>query len=125
MIRKTTFCVTDLWLFFKNMALKKYLCFFKSEINFYFLDKSAFGKQVLLLDDDYMDIHFFNFLFYSGIELINNVVLVSGIQQSDSIILIHVAILSKILFLCRLLQSIEQSSLCYILGPCWLSVLNL
>ena len=93
MIRKTTFCVTDLWLFFKNMALKKYLCFFKSEINFYFLDKSAFGKQVLLLDDDYMDIHFFNFLFYSGIELINNVVLVSGIQQSDSIIHIHVSIL--------------------------------
>ena len=65
---------------------------------------------------------FLNFILYWSI---NHVILVSGIQQSDSIILIHVAILSKILFLCRLLQSIEQSSLCYILGPCWLSVLNL
>ena len=65
---------------------------------------------------------FLNFILYWSI---NHVMLVSGIQQSDSIILIHVAILSKILFLCRLLQSIEQSSLCYILGPCWLSVLNL
>ena len=35
----------------------------------------------------------FNFLFYIGVELINNVVLVSGVQQSDSVIHIHVSVL--------------------------------
>ena len=49
---------------------------------------------------------------------------VSGIQQSGSVIHIHVSILFQILFPFRLLQNVEQSSLCYMLGPCWLSVLN-
>ena len=57
--------------------------------------------------------------------MINNVVLVSGVQQSDSVIHIHVSILFQILFPFRLLQNIEQNSLCYIVGPCWLSVLNI
>ena len=57
--------------------------------------------------------------------MINNVVLVSDIQQSDSVIHIHVSILFQILFLIRLLQNIEQSSLCYTVGPCWLSILNI
>ena len=56
--------------------------------------------------------------------MINNVVLVSGVQQSDSVIHIHVSILFQILFPFRLLENIEQSSLCYSVGPCWLSVLN-
>ena len=30
-----------------------------------------------------------------------------------------------ILFPIRLLQNIEQSSLCYTAGPCWLSILNI
>ena len=55
---------------------------------------------------------FFNFLFYIGVSLINNVVLVSGGQQSDSIIHIHVSILFQILFPTRSLHNIEQSSLC-------------
>ena len=55
----------------------------------------------------------------------NNVVLLSGVQQSDSLIHIHVSILFQSLFLFRLLQSIEQSSLCYTVGPCWLSILNI
>ena len=38
---------------------------------------------------------FFNFLFYIGAELINNVVLVSGVQQSDSVLHIHVSIYSS------------------------------
>ena len=46
-----------------------------------------------------------------GIELINNIVLVSGVQQSDSVIHIHVSILVQVLFPFRLLQNIEQSSL--------------
>ena len=52
--------------------------------------------------------------------MINNVVLVSGVQRSDSVI--HVSILFQILFPFRLLQNIEQSSLCYTVGPCWLSI---
>ena len=46
--------------------------------------------------------------------------LVSGVQQSDSVIHIHVAILFQILFPFRLLHNIEQSSLCYTVGPCLL-----
>ena len=57
--------------------------------------------------------------------MINNVVLVSGVQQSDSIIHIHVSILFQILFPFRLLQNIKQSSLCYTVGPCWLTILNI
>ena len=55
----------------------------------------------------------------------NNVILVSGVQQSDSVSHIHVSILFQILFPFRLLQSIEWSSLCYTIGPCWLSILNI
>ena len=55
--------------------------------------------------------------------MINNVVLVSGVQQSDSVIHIHVPILFQIIFPFRLLYNIEQSSLCYTVGPCWLSIL--
>ena len=51
--------------------------------------------------------------------------LVSGVQQSDSVIQIHVSILFQILFPFRLLQSIEQSSLCYTVGPYWLSILTI
>ena len=58
--------------------------------------------------------------------MITNVVLISGVQQSDSVISIHthVSILFQILFPFRLLQNIEQSSLCYTVGPSWLSILN-
>ena len=57
--------------------------------------------------------------------MINNVVLVSGVQQSDSIILIHVSVLFQILFPVRLLCNVEQSSLCYAMDPCWLPILNI
>ena len=55
--------------------------------------------------------------------MINNVLLVAGVQQSDSVIHIHISILFQVLFPFRLLQNIEQSSLCYTVGPCWLSIL--
>ena len=64
-------------------------------------------------------------LFYIGVYLINNDVLVTGIQQSDSVIPIQVSILFQILFPFKLLQNIEPSSLCYTVGPCWLSILNI
>ena len=38
---------------------------------------------------------------------------------------IYIYILFQILFPFKLLQSIEQSSLCYTVGPCWLSILNI
>ena len=57
--------------------------------------------------------------------MINNVVLVSGIQQSDSVVHIHVPIIFQILFQLRLLQSIEQSSLYCRVCPCWLFILNI
>ena len=46
---------------------------------------------------------FLLFLFYIGVYLIYNVVLGSGIQHSDSVILIHVSILFQTLFPFKLL----------------------
>ena len=57
--------------------------------------------------------------------MINNVVLVSGVQQSDSVLYIHVFILFQIISPVRLLQNTEQSSLCYTVGCSWLSILKL
>ena len=51
--------------------------------------------------------------------LIYNILLVSDVQQSDSVIYIsYIYILSQILFLYRLLHDIEYSSLCCAVGPC-------
>ena len=47
--------------------------------------------------------------------------LLQGVQQMDSVIHIRVSILFQILSPFRLLESIEQSSLCYTVSPCWLS----
>ena len=55
--------------------------------------------------------------------MINSVVLVSGAQHSG--LVIHVSILFQSLFPFRLLCNIEQHSLCYTIGPCWLSALNI
>lgn len=51
-------------------------------------------------------------------------VLVSGIQQSDyTHICMYLSTVLQILFPFSLLQNIEQSSLCYTVGPRWLSIL--
>ena len=57
--------------------------------------------------------------------MIKNVVLVSGVQQSDLVIHLYESIVFQIMFSFRLLHNIEQSSLCYIVGPYWLSILNI
>ena len=49
--------------------------------------------------------------------IVNNVVLVSGVQQSDSVIHTHVCILFEGFFPFMLLYNIEQSSPCYTIGP--------
>ena len=43
-------------------------------------------------------IKFKKFKFYTVAQLINNVVLVSGVEQSDSVICIHMSILFQIIF---------------------------
>ena len=58
-------------------------------------------------------------IFFIEVELIYNVVLVSGVQQSDSVIHTYISIFFQILFPYRLLQNIEYSSLYYTVGPCW------
>ena len=63
------------------------------------------------------------FKIFIGVYLIYNVVLVSGVQQTESIIHIHISTLFQILFPYRPLQSIEQSSLCYKVCPYYLSIL--
>ena len=51
---------------------------------------------------------FFNLtLFYIGVMLIYNIVLVSGVQQGDSVMHIHISLLFCNLFPYRLLQNIE------------------
>ena len=65
------------------------------------------------------------FYFILECSWLNTIVLISDIQQSDSIIHIHASVLFQILFPIRLLQNIEQSSLCYAVGPCWLPVLTI
>ena len=67
---------------------------------------------------------FFNSLFYMGILLLNNVVIVSGEQWRDSAIHIHISILPQVPLPSSLPRNIEQSSLCATVGPCWLSVLD-
>ena len=64
-------------------------------------------------------------LFYIGVLLTNNTVIVSGGQQRDSAICTHVSILPQTLLPSGLPFSIEQSSLCYTVGPFWLSILNI
>ena len=64
-----------------------------------------------------------NFLFCIWVELIDNVM--SGEQERNSAIHIHVSILLKTPFPSRLARNTEQSSLCCIEGPCWLSISNI
>ena len=71
-----------------------------------------------------------NFVFIFSVpffilQFINYVVLVSGVQQSDSLIHINASILCQICFPFKLSQSTEQRSLCYIQCPCCLSILNI
>ena len=57
------------------------------------------------------------FIIFIRVQLIYNV-LVSGVQQSDSVIRMHMFIPFYILFSYKLSQNVEQSSLCYSVGPC-------
>ena len=60
---------------------------------------------------------FFTFLFYIGVQPINNVEIISGGQQSDSAIHIHVSVLPQTPLPSRLPHNIKQSSLCSTVSP--------
>ena len=67
----------------------------------------------------------FNFLFCIGVQLINNVMIVSGEQLRESATYIHVSSLPQTALpsCCHITLS-RQCSMCYTVGPCWLSTLN-
>ena len=62
---------------------------------------------------------------FTGVSLFYRVVLISGVQQSESVIHIHIDIwiIFQRLFPCRLLHSTEQISLCCTVDPCYVSIL--
>ena len=68
--------------------------------------------------------YFFFYFILGYSHLTNGVVIVSGEQGRDSAIHIHVSFLPQTPLPSRLPHNIEQSSLCYIVGLCWLSILN-
>ena len=58
---------------------------------------------------------------------INNIVIASGRQQRDSAMYIHISMLPQIpsnFLPLRFPHNIEQSSLCYTVGPSWLCILK-
>ena len=57
-------------------------------------------------------------------QLIINVVIVSSEQERYSAIHRHVFILPQTPLSSRLPHNAQQSSMCYTVGPCWLSILN-
>ena len=59
----------------------------------------------------------FSFLFYTGVQPIDNVVMASGGQQRDSDIRIHVSILPQTPLPPRLPHNIKQTPLCCTVGP--------
>ena len=85
-----------------------YLCIHLKTISIFY-EKSMFCEMFIFL------IYFFQ------VQLTYSVVIISAIQQSDSVIHIYIYILFHILFHYDLSQDIEYSSLCYTVGPCCLS----
>ena len=61
--------------------------------------------------------------FFTGLQLIYNVVLVSAVLQSESVIHIHISTLFQILFPYRPVHNVKQNSLCYTVGSYQLSIL--
>lgn len=71
---------------------------------------SEIGSRRLLLGVAACSV-FFNSLFCIGVQSINEAVLVSDAQQSNSVTHIQLSSLFQILFPLRLLSNLEQSSL--------------
>ena len=61
----------------------------------------------------------------SDSQLITSAVVISGERQRNSAIHTHVSIFPQTPLPSRLPHNIEPSSLCYVVGLCWLSILNI
>ena len=111
------FISSTLHIFYMTRKIKKML----SEDPFYSL-QIIFACLFLLCIHPF--IIFKKLFFCIGVQLINNVVIVSGEQSRDSATHIHVSIFPQTSLSSRLPHNIEQSSMCYRVGLYWLSVLN-
>ena len=60
-----------------------------------------------------------------AVYLINNFVIVSGNSEGTLVIYMHVSILPQTPLPSRLPHNLQQSSLCYTEGLCWLCILNI
>ena len=76
----------------------------------------------MLLEGDRHGHHSVGILFFLHFKLLIGVVIVSGGQQRDSATHTHVSILSQTPLPSRLPHNLEQSSLCYTVGPCGFSI---
>ena len=59
----------------------------------------------------------FSFFSFIKVSLVYNVVIISAVQQSDSVIHRHISILFQMLFPGRLSQNLGPTSLCSTAGP--------
>ena len=88
---------------------------------------SRWGKahnrpEISMLQGEHRMLFFFSFklfILYCGIQQINNVMIVSGEQQER-----NVSSLPQTPLPSRLPHNTEQSTLCYTVSPCWLSIFN-
>ena len=78
----------------------------------------AVGQSGKSLKGRFLFIYIFELLVFIGVELIKNVVIVSGEQGRDLVTHIHVSILPQTPLPSRLPHNTEQSSLCYTISPC-------
>ena len=60
-----------------------------------------------------------SFLFYIGVQLINNVVIVSGVQQREIAIHIHISPFLQAPLPTSLPHNIGQNFMCCTIDPCW------
>ena len=97
------------------------ICF--SKISVAIVQHYLWGQVIILFTYPFFE-NCQHFNFCIGIQPTNKVVIVSGEQYRNSAIHKHISILPQTLFPSRWPHNIEQSSICYTIGPCWLSILN-
>ena len=110
--------------FYLNTTFWSYEIYYLKE-QLYFFSQSTINININYQTPYFFNFFLLNFLFYVGIQLINNVVVVLGEQGRDSIIQIRIYILLQTPLPSSLPHSIEQSSIYYTVGLCWLSLLNI
>ena len=82
--------------------------FLANECNlWHFVQNRVLSSTLKSVQTDLLSPQGFSFLNFIGVYLICNVVLVSGVQHSESVIQAHISTLFKILFPYRSLQSME------------------